>query len=76
MASASEVVRLDGLEASESLAGALVLLDLWEAAAIVFFFIASEWLQAWCVHHTARRSHGIGGLLQRRDPPARAVLQL
>jgi copper chaperone CopZ len=38
---------------SIAVAGALALLDLWEAAAIVTFFAASEWVQVWCVHHTA-----------------------
>ena len=33
--------------------GALVLRDFFEAAAIVFFFVLSEWVQKWCVHHTA-----------------------
>ena len=50
--------------------GALALLDLWEASAIVFFFVASEWLQAWCVHHTASLSKGLGGLLPETICPA------
>lgn len=50
--------------------GALALLDFWEAAAIVFFFVASEWLQAWCVHHTADMSTGLGGLLPEMVSPA------
>ena len=29
-------------------AGAIALLDMWEAAAIIFFFTLSEWLQTWC----------------------------
>ena len=43
--------------------GAVILLDMWEASAIVFFFAVSEWLQAWCVHHTASAASGLGGLL-------------
>ena len=50
--------------------GALTLLDLWEASAIVFFFVASEWLQQWCVHHTAKKSRGLGGLLPDTVSPA------
>ena len=30
--------------------------DFWEAAAIVFFFALSEWLQEWCVHHTVAQT--------------------
>merc|ERR1719162_2092351 len=43
--------------------GALVLKDFFEAAAIVFFFILCEWVQKWCVHHTASMTAGLGGLL-------------
>jgi len=48
---------------SIAVAGALALLDFWEAAAISFFFCASEWIQAWCVHRTAESAAGLGGLL-------------
>ena len=44
-------------------AGALALLDFWEAAAISFFFCLSEWIQAWCVHRTAESAGGLGGML-------------
>ena len=50
--------------------GAVALLDFWEAAAIVFFFVASEWLQQWCVHHTADMSRGLGGMLPQTVSPA------
>jgi len=50
--------------------GALALLDLWEASAIVFFFVASEWLQQWCVHHTAKKSRGLGGMMPDTVSPA------
>ena len=50
--------------------GSLALLDFWEAAAIVFFFVASEWLQQWCVHHTADMSRGLGGMLPEAVSPA------
>jgi len=50
--------------------GALVLLDLEEAAAITFFFLGSEWLQAWCVHHTANLAGSLGGMLPERAYPA------
>ena len=43
--------------------GALMLRDFFEAAAIVFFFVLSEWVQKWCVHHTAEATSGLGGLL-------------
>lgn len=43
--------------------GAIVILDLWEAAAIVFFFALSEFIQSWCVHHTADAARGLGGML-------------
>ena len=36
-------------------AGAIALLDMWEAAAIIFFFTLSEWLQTWC--ETKTREH-------------------
>jgi Cd2+/Zn2+-exporting ATPase len=51
-------------------AGAALLGDFWEAAAIVFFFAFSEWLQAWCVHHTADKTAGLGGLLPELVSPA------
>ena len=50
--------------------GALVLLDLWEASAVVFFYLASEWLQMWCVHHTAAASDSLGGMLPELAHPA------
>ena len=50
--------------------GALALLDLWEAAAIVFFFVLSEWLQRWCVHHTTEKTKGLGGMLPDTVSPA------
>ena len=40
-----------------------MLRDFFEAAAIVFFFVLSEWVQKWCVHHTAQQTGGLGGLL-------------
>ena len=40
-----------------------MLRDFFEAAAIVFFFVLSEWVQKWCVHHTAEQAGGLGGLL-------------
>ena len=40
-----------------------MLRDFFEAAAIVFFFVLSEWVQKWCVHHTAEQTGGLGGLL-------------
>merc|ERR1719469_1404903 len=43
--------------------GALALTDFFEAAAIVFFFVMCEWVQKWCVHHTAAMTSGLGGLL-------------
>ena len=46
-----------------------VLLDLWEAAAIIFFFSASEWLQIWCVHHTADAAAGFGAMLPEPSRP-------
>ena len=51
-------------------AGALALGDLWEAAAIVFFFSFSEWMQAWCVHHTAEASSGLSDILPALVTPA------
>ena len=42
--------------------GALILRDFFEAAAIVFFFVLSEWVQKWCVHHTAEQAGGLGEL--------------
>ena len=44
-------------------AGAVAIGDFWEAAAIVFFFALSEWLQEWCVHHTVAQTRSLGGLL-------------
>ena len=46
-----------------AVAGALGLRQLWEGAAIVFFFVLSEAVQKWCVHHTARQAGALGGLL-------------
>jgi len=46
--------------------GALALLDFFEAAAVVFFFTFSEWLQQWCVHHTAQTAASIAALLPER----------
>jgi len=43
--------------------GALGLRQFWEAAAIVFFFVLSEAVQKWCVHHTAQQAGALGGLL-------------
>ena len=85
--------------------GACVLLDLWEAAAIVFFAALSEFLQVcsarhahsrhtcrrcshdlslslsshpsslslsqtWCVHHTAKHTKSLGGMLPELASPA------
>jgi len=50
--------------------GACLIGDFWEAATLVFFFAGSEWLQAWCVHHTADRAAGLGGLLPEEVSPA------
>ena len=46
-----------------AVAGAVLLRDFWEAAAIVFFFVLSEWIQRWCVHQTAKQAGGLAGLL-------------
>jgi Cd2+/Zn2+-exporting ATPase len=43
--------------------GALGLRQFWEAAAIVFFFVLSEAVQKWCVHHTSAQAGALGGLL-------------
>tara|TARA_B100000524_G_scaffold331792_1_gene218553 strand:- start:460 stop:1677 length:1218 start_codon:yes stop_codon:yes gene_type:complete len=51
---------------SIAVGGALALRDVWEAAAIVFFFTLSEWIQAWCVHTAAEQSRGLAGLLPER----------
>jgi Cd2+/Zn2+-exporting ATPase len=48
---------------SIALGGALALRDVWEAAAIAFFFSLSEWIQAWCVHRTAADAASLGGML-------------
>ena len=50
--------------------GACVLSDLWEAAAIVFFFSLSDFLQTWCVHHTAAHADSLGGVLPSHVSPA------
>lgn len=48
---------------SLAVAGALGLRQFWEAAAIVFFFVLSEAVQKWCVHHTSTQAGALGGLL-------------
>ena len=55
---------------SLAMVGALVLTDFFEAAAIVFFFVLCEWVQKWCVHHTAAMTRGLGGLLPEIVTPA------
>ena len=42
----------------------------FEKSAIVFFFVLSEWLQRWCVHHTAAQTKGLGGMLPETVSPA------
>ena len=57
-------------DALVAVVGACVLSDLWEAAAIVFFFATSDFLQTWCVHHTAAHAEGLSSLLPETVSPA------